>query len=636
VALGGAAEQHKLFTENGTNLQQRPLYTYLGDNKTLQPDGVDLKTEGVLISEKNDSIKDVHLSLAGTLTPVNGVSVTRDNLLRWTRGIDVKDEDDDGIRDEMRRHIGDPMHSRPVILNYSNGTDAPLTTVFMGTNEGIFHGINTVEGREIFSFMPKSLLPNIRTNFENSTASRHQYGLDGPITTWSIDKNNNVMIDPDETAMLYLGMRRGGSNYYAFDVSDRLNPRLDWVIEGGAGGTPGFEKLGQSWSRMVPTKIRFNGVNRNVVVFAGGYDLSNDMDYTEGMQLKLPDETGNTIYIADASTGELIYTLYKTGQESGVGSGQAFNRMDYAIPSDIRVLDIDGNGFADSMFVGDLGGQVWRFDFNLYHEAGDGDLLNGGVLADLSRPKTVLSTTRRFFYEPDVALIRENGERFLSISIGSGWRSHPLNTDVQDQFYMIKSYDIFNMPENYGKKDDAGNWVPILESDLPDISQNTDGSYSPFGWRFKFNRAGEKVIGDAITVNGNVVFTSYLPEADVIACTAAIGAGAVYAIRVADGRPTLDLNKDGRLGNGDHSKMLNHGGVPPEATALIVEGDNGVIKPTILVGPEQPLEGLFSDNLTKRSFWIDTGMTKGGARAAINYRGTSLNVLSLIGVSGRY
>jgi len=49
---------------------------------------------------------------------------------------------------------------------------------------------------------------------------------------------------------------------------------------------------------------------------------------------------------------------------------------------------------------------------------------------------------------------------------------------------------------------------------------------------------------------------------------------------------------------------------------LIVEGSNGDIKPTILVGPEQPLDGLFSENLTKRAFWIDAGMTTDGARGA--------------------
>jgi len=155
------------------------------------------------------------------------------------------------------------------------------------------------------------------------------------------------------------------------------------------------------------------------------------------------------IYIVDAHTGELVYSLGKPG--SGATQDD-FTAMKYSIPSDVRVLDIDGNGFGDALFVGDLGGQLWRFDFHLYHSAGDGDLVQGGVLASLSGAESDLSQNRRFFYEPDVALVRDNGERFLSIAIGSGWRSHPLNTKVKDRFYVLRSNDVYNMPDGYGKK----------------------------------------------------------------------------------------------------------------------------------------------------------------------------------------
>jgi len=613
VALGGASETLRLKSESGTGPDGRQLYTYLGDMENLPLGGIDIRNQGHHIHESNNAFTNADLDLSGSDGNVDGVDINKANLLQWARGIDVKDEDGDGNSNEIRQHIGDPMHSRPLIMNYSNGTNDPYTTVFMGTNEGVFHAFDNLTGEELFSFMPKSLLGNIKENFTNSTATRHPYGLDGPMTTWTVDINNNVMVDSNEDAMMFLGMRRGGSSYFAFDVSNREFPVLKWTITGGTGGTPGFEQLGQSWSRMVPTKLVINGQQRSVLIFGGGYDESNDVDYTVGVQPKGEDTIGRSIFIVDANNGDLLYRL---GHSSDVGANQKLPDMKYAIPSDIRVVDLDTNGFADSMFVGDMGGQVWRFDFNLYHKAGEELIYGDQPLAKLGVPHNDVANARRFFYEPDVALIRENGERFLSISIGSGWRSHPLNTDVEEGFYMIRSNDVFNLPQGYGKRLGAGSYTPITEADLTDVSNDLSPNVGQYGWKLKFDRPGEKVLGDAITLNGQIVFTSYLPESNVAACSSALGSGAVYAMRVSDARPTLDLDGDGQKTLKDRSDILNHGGVPPEATALIVEGANGEIKPTILVGPEQPLDGVFDQSLTEREFWIDAGMTKNGAKGA--------------------
>ena len=52
-----------------------------------------------------------------------------------------------------------------------------------------------------------------------------------------------ILSDSGDHVYLYTGMRRGGSNYYALDVTDRNNPELLWTIQGGSGD---FAELGQS------------------------------------------------------------------------------------------------------------------------------------------------------------------------------------------------------------------------------------------------------------------------------------------------------------------------------------------------------------------------------------------------------
>jgi len=233
VAIGGAAEALKNKSVTGAGFDARQVYTMMEDIDDIPASGYDIRTTNNLLHEANANISEDMLGVYGNEGNVSGADLTRENLLKWARGFDVKDDDADQNTDELRQHMGDAIHSRPVILNYDNGTSEPHSTVFVGTNEGLLHAIDTENGDELFSFMPPSLLGNVRANFINSSATDHQYGVDGPISTWHEDTNNNGLVDSNEVAMLFVGMRRGGRNYYAFDVSDRKNPKLKWVVKGG-------------------------------------------------------------------------------------------------------------------------------------------------------------------------------------------------------------------------------------------------------------------------------------------------------------------------------------------------------------------------------------------------------------------
>ena len=90
--------------------------------------------------------------------------------------------------------MGDPLHSNPVVINYG-GTDAnPDITLFAATNEGFIHAIDTRDGSEVFSFIPQELLPNLDLLYKNSGATSHPYGMDGPLTVWANDVNNNGVL----------------------------------------------------------------------------------------------------------------------------------------------------------------------------------------------------------------------------------------------------------------------------------------------------------------------------------------------------------------------------------------------------------------------------------------------------------
>ncbi|MFK7852755.1 MAG: PilC/PilY family type IV pilus protein [Granulosicoccus sp.] len=615
VPAGGVASKISLAGPN--NVGSRRMFTYT--NNSIPTGGINLPSQSkYLLHEDNVEITEADLGIASTYGNAAERNAYRTDLLKWARGVDILDNNLNGDVDEVRTHIGDPMHARPVILNYENGANTH-TTIFVATNEGMLHAIEHENGTELYSIMPKELLKNIAPFYENQQSTKHPYGLDGDLSVWHEDDNNNVTVDAGEKAYLFVGMRRGGSDYYAFDVSDRLNPKLVWQIKGGTGD---FAELGQTWSRMVPTSLMINNTVKKVLIFGGGYATTQDPNPATLSASQPTDDSGAAIYIVDAETGQRLW----------VGSGEAggdkqFADMDYSIPADIRVIDINLDDMADQMYVGDMGGQLWRFDFTPFHQSGD--LVDGGVLAKLNGSSA--NQARRLYNEPDVALIAQDGKRFLSVSLGSGWRAHPLNDVVEDRFYMIRSHSVYTKPEGYGKNTGTVNspdWKPLTEDDLANVTDDLDPVYNHYGWMLELEGNGEKIMGNSITINNQVVFTSYEPESTGDACSPAIGGGSIYVVDVMNGAPTLDLDDDGNdesesggtdeeeEGNQvtykteeftkeDRKKQLKQGGIPPPPTALITESGNE-IGTTVLVSTEQPVDADFN-NLTQRTYWQDKG-----------------------------
>ena len=548
VSAGGAASQ--------LDADDRNVYTNV--------DG------GILTATSNE----VHEGNGAITAAILGVPENeRDDVLKWTRGLDVQDSNEDGSTLDTRRMMGDPLHSRPVLITYGKTNNEFDSVAFFGTNQGYLHAVDTQSGQEVFSFIPKELLPNLETFFHDRRRITKLYGLDGDTTTWIQDNNNDGFINNNDKAYLYIGMRRGGNNYYALDVTDKENPELLWTIKGGASGDADFNNLGQSWSKPVLRTISVNGTATKVLIFAGGYDPMQD-----NSNIRSADSIGNSVFIVDATTGKRLWTA----------DAADYPEMQYSIPSDPNVIDVNGDGIADQIYVGDMGGQVWRFDINNNPTSNNG-IAQGGVIATLAAdtPRDL----RRFFYQPDIALVRgDDGKKFLSISIGSGNRAHPLETTNDDRFYMIRQYAIARAPEGYGMLDKtSGQYRPVTEADLFDITDNSIESNDPIvaadalqelkksqGWLLKLEVPGEKVLSHSFTVDNGVNFTTYLPTPasaqDV--CAPSIGHSRLYRVEVRDGSPSIGDTPASRYSDVPGSGIASSPGLffTQEGDAYLQEG----------------------------------------------------------------
>lgn len=136
---------------------------------------------------------------------------------------------------------------------------------------------------------------------------------------------------------------------------------------------------------------------KKVLIFTGGYDLDQDI---LGANTPKNDDLGNVLFIADAETGQRLWSASKTGADLNLAT------MTNSMPATPTIVDIDGDGAADMIYASDLRGQIFRFDINAAY-TGSNALASGIRLANLGG--ATAENNRRFFSSPDVALIRERG-----------------------------------------------------------------------------------------------------------------------------------------------------------------------------------------------------------------------------------
>ncbi len=477
----------------------RKIYTYLGTGEDLK----DLTDPANAFTTDNDKL---------TASALGVDESDRDNLIQWVRGQDVKDENGDGSTTDQRGHMGDSLHTTPALVDYENGTKQVL---YVPTNDGLLHAfdISADTPSEIFAFIPPELLPNFKKLYANSNTETKVYGLDGNMAVWRSEDG--------EKTHLYLGMRRGGSNYYALDVSDPDNPEMLWTIEGGKGD---FAELGQTWSTPQLTTVMadIDGTltETRALIFGGGYDTNQD---SEDASPRTDDGSGRAIFIVDAKTGDKIWSAGPGGSDSGFDYDLALSN---SIPSDVRIIDLDGNGLADRLYVGDTGGRIWRVDLD------EGDIGNssGYLLADFNDGTE--AGNRRFYYAPSVALDRQ---RRLMLAIGSGYRARPTETTTIDRFYVIEDRKAHSRPVT---PPDV-----IREDDLGNITSDAALAVGKPGWYLELGE-GEKVLAESVVFNGKVVFSTYQPEFGTRsdACNLTGSTARAYLLALADGRALADLD----------------------------------------------------------------------------------------------
>ncbi|MEM5432058.1 pilus assembly protein [Cupriavidus oxalaticus] len=513
----------------------------------------------------------------GWLTGTSGQAALKttaadvNNLINWVRGRDVRALSESTIAGaELQKGPGgsvtvrgsvhgDVLHSRPVVINYGGTTGV---VVFYGANDGVFHAVNGNQstgiggvrpGGELWGFIPPefySKLGRLYTNTPEVQLSGSPAGSGAKPRDYFFDGTTTVFQDLRDPAkprvVIYLTARRGGRLTYALDVTDPLAPEFLWKAD-----TTSIPELGQTWSQ--PRVIRVKGYENPLVVMGAGYDPAEDAEPSQGGGSS---GQGRGVIVFDAFKGDVVRAWLAdcTGLDATVCTTPA--GMTRAIPSDVAVVDRNGDGLVDKGYVGDVGGNVWRLDFETAAGTGS-DAWTLRKFASLGGAQGT-NDARKFMYPPDVITTGN----YDAVVIGSGDREHPLYTtsttpglayNVSNRFYMLKDTALTGgLPST---------WTALTEGDLFNATSTAYTDTTAGKGFYLVLGTGEKVVNAPLTVAGYIYFGTNQPSVPKPgACYPDLGTARGYAVSFLTGKGL----------NNDRHVVFNNGGLPPSPVFGVV------------------------------------------------------------------
>jgi type IV pilus assembly protein PilY1 len=524
--------------------------------------------------------------------------------------------------------------------------------LYFGGNDGMLHGVNggsfntgdnpgttAIEngyydmgnGNERFAYVPGQLLDRVKHIPVN--LPRQHYYVDGSpnaADAWLASSPSDTSKDPEEwTTVLVTGMRQGGSGYIALDVTDPTAisgphgpyPKLLWeVYNDPTDSRPHASvEFGETWSDPILTRVKTRGasgigdlcgdddgdgdcVERWVAIISGGYDAEGDPNgasYVSNPADSQWTDAGKGVFVIALDTGELLAKLQHDAADS------TFSLMRYAIPSTPAVLDLDFDGFADVIYVGDLGGQVWKWDIRGVGEDGDSDGLfdpsswPAGLFFQ-SPPASMTAGGLHYhsiFFPPAATYIDDD----LYLAFASGERTDILyegvaGDDDNNRIWVARDLEPtgssafdYVLHEDHVTTASGTRGLSLLAStDAQDSTADDDGYYIVVP-------DGQKFISNHLIFGGLFLSLAYQPDTSGTVCAAA-GQTLFYGFGVQKGAGVVDDTapevRSAVVGNGaptDPRVSVSDGKVELIGQTSLGE----VIKLPVPVDPPAPVELVY-------------------------------------------
>jgi hypothetical protein len=459
--------------------------------------------------------------------------------------------------------------------------------IYAGANDGFMHGFLAGEwqthagttplvpprhdrgtGAEVMAFMPSEVRKSVwqLPGSQPSGTTRELVTVDGSPSVadaWiyrsvgtggslgsEIDPPVSTTKLPDQwRTVLIAGLREGGRSLHALDITDPSStsyPGYLWEFpcdDCANAANPDTESdeaawMGLTWSEAVITRVRVAvdgapaplGHERWVAIFGAGYDATSDPNSSPSAYDPVA-TAGRAIYMVDITNGQVLAKKRFAETAESDGSGQyGYPELQYAFAAQPAVFDLDFDGFADVVYMADLGGQIWKWAISAVGDDPIHNTLANDSVGQPNWPFTLFfqadhsdspdaptyGTThfQNFYFPPTGALKHGN----LMLAIGAGERVAPEAAGVgepdsddanNNHYYVLKDPD----PRSKLSTTPA----TLTEADLVDNADLDAGTYAcgevaAGDGFFLTARDTEKFITNSVIFLGQVTTASFVPR----------------------------------------------------------------------------------------------------------------------------
>lgn len=274
------------------------------------------------------------------------------------------------------------------------------TLIFIGANDGMMHAIDARTGVEVWAYIPFNLLPKLRTLRDGQPMDAFSYFVDGSA------KIADVKVAGTWRTMVLFGEGPGGTFYQALDAtldnmsgtiapdSDSVSSLLTYFSSSSritflwsfpdygrfdatinttatpygdlsASATAAEKTVGQTWSDPAVGQVK-NGTGKYTVIAGSGFlPRSVETNPNRGGVA-----AGRALYLLDAATGALYDSkesspssdsLAETDDNCTVAS-YGCTKFKNALQADPVATGPSDQRFITKSYIGDLDGNIWRFD----------------------------------------------------------------------------------------------------------------------------------------------------------------------------------------------------------------------------------------------------------------------------------
>lgn len=433
------------------------------------------------------------------LLATGGVSCA--NRLAWLRGDPANEVRNGGtLRNRLTTVMADIINSDPAYVkntdfgytglpagtpgqssyaSYVTGNASRQAMVYVGTNGGTLEAINATTGAEVFAHVPSGVYANLALLTDPSYS--HHFYVDGAPTV------SDAYLGGWKTVLVG-GLNAGGKTIYALDVTNPTGFNASDVMWE-------FSDADMGYSFSQPQiGILENG--QWVAVFGNGYNS------TSG---------GASLYVVNLADGTLIKKI--TAQDL---TGDDNNGISTPI-----LYDSTGNGLIDTVYAGDLQGNLWKFDLSASSSGSWGVAYSGaplfracrdnngnGMLCESGEQQPITAQPKVTTHNLGGSMIVFGTGRYLTGSDVS-------NAAVQS-FYGIRDYG-----STVASNSDLQQQTVTLQTNAYGLSVRSVSTTSvdwatKKGWYLDLpDTPGERVVSTPLIKEGRVIFITVVPSTDV-------------------------------------------------------------------------------------------------------------------------